>query len=599
MKIFFTRTFAVALVLVLTATGLWAAGAEEDTTAAGEKRYVTDPTTGKMVVAPQYGGTITYAKGGTSTGADVLVLGSMAEALIDPVVEKLGMADWAAPRDEFQFLGNLCPPAYTKGGLAESWSQPDPLTIIVKVRQGVHWHDKAPMNGRELTAQDIEYNYHRILGLGSGFTEPSEASKYGALTGVNVESVAATDKYTVVFKLQEPRLTILTAIFNEFTGFIYPPEVIKEHGDMQDWRNLVGTGPMMLTDRVEGVSVTFTKNPDYWGYDEKYPENRLPYVDRIRALVMTEPATRLAALRAGRLDYIGLIGAAQIATLDQVESLQKTNPELVIYPSAAFSTTSIGMNVQAEPFDDIRVRKAMQMAINLEEINNAYYKGYADIIPQGQLSRTISQAVIQFEDWPEDVKKVFDYDLEGAEALLDEAGYPRGADSVRFKTDFMHNERYDLNYVQLVASYWKRIGVDVEIDVQPGTAIGARRGAGDFRLMQGESAGKVCPWGWAGGKRFTDVAWDSSNVDDPVYNAMVEAAEGASTMEELNSMVKEVNQYAIENFWTLFSPVAPVYSAVQPWIIGFNGEMRLGENRYITVFTRLWIDQELKESMGF
>ena len=114
-----------------------------------------------------------------------------------------------------------------------------------------------------------------------------------------------------------------------------------------------------------------------------------------------------------------------------------------------------------------------------------------------------------------------------------------------------------MNYVQLVASYWKRIGVDVEIDVQPGTAIGARRSAGDFRLMQGESAGKVCPWGWAGGKRFTDVAWDSSNVDDPVYNAMVEAAEGASTMEELNSMVKEVNQYAIENFWTLFSPVAP------------------------------------------
>ena len=59
MKIFFTSNFAVALVLVLTATGLWAAGAEEDTTAAGEKRYVTDPTTGKMVVAPQYGGTIT------------------------------------------------------------------------------------------------------------------------------------------------------------------------------------------------------------------------------------------------------------------------------------------------------------------------------------------------------------------------------------------------------------------------------------------------------------------------------------------------------------------------------------------------------------
>ena len=101
-----------------------------------------------------------------------------------------------------------------------------------------------------------------------------------------------------------------------------------------------------------------------------------------------------------------------ISTLDQVESLQKTNPEIVIWPSATNSYNSIGMNIQLEPFDDIRVRKAMQMAINLEEINNGYYKGYADIIPQGQLSRHISQAVIQFEDWPEDVKKVFDYDPE-------------------------------------------------------------------------------------------------------------------------------------------------------------------------------------------
>ena len=93
------------------------------------------------------------------------------------------------------------------------------------------------------------------------------------------------------------------------------------------------------------------------------------------------------------------------------------------------------------------------MAINLEEINNAYYKGYADAIPQGQTSRLMTEMVTQFDDWPEDVKKVFDYDPEGAEALLDEAGYPRGADGIRFKTKFLHIERHDLNYVQLVFSY--------------------------------------------------------------------------------------------------------------------------------------------------
>ena len=340
------------------------------------------------------------------------ITGSNAQSLIDPVLEKLGMSDWAAPRDKFDLSAVFPPAEYTRGQLAESWSQPDPLTVIVNVRQGVRWHDKAPMNGRELTAQDVEFNFHRQLGIGSGFTEPSETLTYGYMwPGVKAASVTATDESTVVFKLQEPAITILHAILHEGGSFIYPPEVIQEHGDANDWRNLVGTGPMMLTEWVEGSSWTWEKIPDYWGYDEKYPENRLPYVDHIRALVMPEAATQLAAMRTGQLDLLSLL--SPLSSLDQVESLQKTNPGIRIWPSAGGSAYSVGLNVQVEPFDDIRVRKALQMAINLEEINNAYYRGYADIIPQGQLSRFVSEAVIQFEDWPEDVKKVFDYDPEG------------------------------------------------------------------------------------------------------------------------------------------------------------------------------------------
>ena len=482
------------------------------------KNYVTDPSTGKVVTAPEYGGTLTFARKESPAGPDTVISGIGASAYGASVSEKLAMGDWATPRDKFDFQF-LNVPTNTNGALAESWSQPDPLTYIVKVRQGVRWHDKSPMNGRELTAQDVEFNFHRQLGIGSGFTEPAETLTYGFMwPGVKVESVTATDKSTVVFKLQEPALTILHAILNEIGGFIYPPEVIQEHGDANDWRNLVGTGPMMLTDWVEGSSWTWDKNPNYWGYDEKYPENRLPYVDHLRALVMTEPATRLAGLRTGQLD---LSGFGQLSTLDQVESLQKTNPGIRIWPNAGASIHSVGLNVQVEPFDDIRVRKALQMAINLEEINNAYYKGYAEIIPQGQLSRFVSEAVIQFEDWPEDVKKVFDYDPEAAEALLDEAGYKRGADGVRFKTDIMHYAPRDLNYTQLLLSYWKKIGVDVEIDVQERAGFGPRRASRDFRMMMaGESAGKVSALGWAGGIRYlAETQWNSSNVNDPWYEA--------------------------------------------------------------------------------
>ena len=590
------KSVAILIGLALTATGLWAAGAEEESASAADKKYVTDPSTGKVVVAPEYGGTITISWKSEFASADAVISGPWAGGYVGGVLEKLVIADWAAPRDKFDFLYILFVPTNTRGALAESWSQPDPLTYIVKVRQGVRWHDKPPMNGRELTAQDIVYNFHRITGTGSGFTEPSPYSQL--LKSVSFESIEATDKWTVVFKLKELNLNALTGILDDNIAWIYPPEVIKEHGDVTNWKNLVGTGPFMLTDWTKGSSVTWGKNPDYWGYDEKYPENRLPYIDQLRALIMPEVATYMAALRTAKVDYIGPSGVSQMRTLDQVESLQRTNPELVIWPFTVGSNgTSIGMNVQLPYFSDIRVRKAMQMALDLETINNAYFGGYADIVPQGLVNRSITEAVTQFEDWPEDVKKVFDYDPAGAEALLDEAGYPRGADGTRFQVEMVHLERYDLNYVELLASYWAKIGVEVEIQVEPLAQMVSRRSERDFGMISAEVASVWFPLG-ANSRYTTAAGWNSSNVNDPVYEAMYEAGGAATTMEEQNRIAGELNQYGIEKFWTIWGGMAPEYMAIQPWVIGFDGELALGNNQQQSLFARLWIDSELKEAMG-
>ena len=111
---------------------------------------------------------------------------------------------------------------------------------------------------------------------------------------------------------------------------MHAPEVaIEQHGDVADWRNLVGTGPFMLTDWVEGSSLTWVKNPDYWGHDEKYPENRLPYVDE----VVKPDHTRPSDTRVGYAHRQGGLSCSQrrqsiLDTVDAVESLQRTNPEL-------------------------------------------------------------------------------------------------------------------------------------------------------------------------------------------------------------------------------------------------------------------------------
>ena len=124
MKILFARTFAVALVLALTATGLWAAGAVEEPAAAADKTYVTDPTTGKVVVAPQYGGTITFVDNGSAgTVTDYYVSGA-APKNVQLFMEKLGIANWAIDRDVWPFNTQHIPDFALSGRLAKAGSNP-------------------------------------------------------------------------------------------------------------------------------------------------------------------------------------------------------------------------------------------------------------------------------------------------------------------------------------------------------------------------------------------------------------------------------------------------------------------------------------------
>ena len=250
------------------------------------------------------------------------------------------------------------------------------------------------------------------------------------------------------------------------------------------------------------------------------------------------------------------------------------------------------MNTQVEPFSDIRVRKAMQMALNLDEINQGFFRGTADAIPQGALSRT-STAATPFDEWPADVKKVFEYDPAGAEALLDEAGYPRGADGVRFTTEFMHLARYDLNYTELLISYWDAIGVKVEADVQPLAEFVARRQDRNFELINAEGAGEGNPLIHV--KRFIpSTSWNTANADDEWYNAKFAEALAATTLEEHYTALGELDMYSIEQFWSVLGPGGSRFALAQPWVVGFNGEAALGSGALSVVFSRLWFDSSLK-----
>ena len=594
------RLLAVLAVLTLAAGLAWAA-AETEQAAAMEKEMVLDPTTGEMITAPEYGGTMTFAVQREPPTTDPM-FGGGASRGVDGVAEKLGMVDWGIDRDVYDLTGAFFyfPLSVLTGRLAESWETPDATTMVFKVRQGVHWHDKEPMNGRELTAQDIEYNFHRVWGLGSGFTAPHEIYT-GPLARIPVESVTATDTHTVAFKLKQPRLGALELILLDHGAFILPPEVIKQHGDVKEWRNLVGTGPFMLTDWVDGSSTTWTKNPDYWGFDEKFPENRLPYFDGVRALIMPEPATILAALRSAQVDYVGWIGVAEMLYTTEKESIERTNPEITFYPWSIRSENAFAFNMSKDnPFSkDVRVRRAMQMALDLETMNDTYFKGTARWKPRGLLGDAILGYTTPFEEWPEEVRKGYMYDPEGAEKLLDEAGYPRGADGIRFKATESHFEFADLDYAQLAASYWQAIGVDVEITTSEAATHGARLRENTYEEMIGWISGidyldPLSPLEWG----YSTAGFNPTGYNDPEYDRLFEAARDAATIEEQQKAAKAADMYFTKNHIYIWGPNAPKFNAVQPWVRGYAGENSLGSDDRMAILSRLWFDNEMKKEMG-
>ena len=211
----------------------------------------------------------------------------------------------------------------------------------------------------------------------------------------------------------------------------------------------------------------------------------------------------------------------------------------------------------------------MQMAIDSEAMNNAYFKGVGVATPHGWVR--VEGYNIPFAEWPEEVKKGYMYDPERAEALLDAAGLSRGSDGIRFKDEDDSLPPVDINPMQAEVEYWREIGVDVEIEVVDAPTLVDRGTNHTFEGM----VTSIAAVDWSRPPRYanrTRPLLSPHRVDRREYgfryDAMVEAADAAATLEEQKRLVGEADMYAIERHWYLWGPMAPFILAHQPWVKG-------------------------------
>ncbi len=166
-------------------------------------------------------------------------------------LERLCAEDWTVDPAVFNYK-TMAPEHFLKGHLAEKWEFTDPYIFVVHLRKGIHWQNIPPVNGREFTADDVAFHYHRLLGLGSGFTKPAP---YHATVASFREliSVTAVDRYTVVFKwkIPNPAFILETMVTNHNpTAAIVAHEAVEKWGDVGDWHHAIGTGPFIMRDFV-------------------------------------------------------------------------------------------------------------------------------------------------------------------------------------------------------------------------------------------------------------------------------------------------------------------------------------------------------------
>lgn len=320
--------------------------------------------------------------------------------------------------------------------LAERWeTSADGLSITFHLRKGVRWHDGTPF-----TSADVAYSALEVV---------KKTSALGAAAFAAVNAVDTPDEHTAILRLAFPAAVIWSYLHGQ--QFTIVPRHLYASGDpLTNARNAspVGSGPYRFKEWVRGSHITLERNPDYWDASK-------PYVDTLTFKIIPDAGAREAALETGEILY----SPHSPVPLSSARRLARSE-ELTVDTDGWKSMLKVfffDFNLRKKTFQDVRVRRAFAHAIDRQAIANVAWFGFAKAargpVPVDQAQHFNPQV-------PD-----YAYDPAKAEALLDEAGLPRGADGVRLRINHV-NHTFGQEYLRagdLIKQNLKQVGIEVEL----------------------------------------------------------------------------------------------------------------------------------------
>jgi peptide/nickel transport system substrate-binding protein len=334
-------------------------------------------------------------------------------------------AIWHVVEHIYEGLARIRPDLTIEPALAESWDiSEDGLTYTFKLREGVTFHDGTP-----LKASDVKFTFERLVDPATASTSAAELD--------SMESVEAPDDQTVVLTLKAPNASLLTTLAASASCLILSQAFVEaNNGDIN--QVAMGTGPFKFVEYVPNTRVVLERNPDYW-------EAPLPYLDGIEMTIAPDDTARTTAVVTGTVDFI------EYVPLRDVEILQQ-DPSLALAGNSNTNIRFIGLNLAHEPFDKLEVRQAIAKVVNREDMLGPTVFGHGT--PVATLFPPDFWAAL-----PADIPAP---DVEGAKALLAEAGYPDG-----FQTTITSWSQYSFlsNAALVLQEQLRQIGIEAELNL--------------------------------------------------------------------------------------------------------------------------------------
>src|SRR5438128_7744060 len=415
--------------------------------------------------------------------------------------------------------------------LAERWEALDDTTYVFHLRKGIKWHNRPPVNGRELVAEDVKFTFDRFL------TEKGNADRYIL---ESVDRVEIVDRYTVKFLLKEPYVWLLDVLANPRSMWLIAPEVVEKFGDLKQAESAIGTGPFILERYEPNVKTVFKRNPDYFLPGQ-------PYVDGVEWLVVDDASAGLAMYRTGQLDA-GPWHWWSVRQQD-LEALKKTHPHLMYQDFLSIVSHAVYMRTDQAPFNDVRVRRAIAHAIDRQGIIDA-------VFIRGELTPAVSRGLPEWSPRIDELgagAKYYQHDPKEARRLLAEAGMPKGFKTQMSTTSGTGAGRLLVDAAQLAQRYLKEVGIEAELKIQEYGAYMATTWAGKFDGMAfGPISNAWEPDTVLYGLYAPDQPRNSGHVNDPKLTAMLKEQRRTQDHEARKQLIFDIQRYIAEQQYYVY-----------------------------------------------